>query len=73
MELKIEKKALKILLHVLISCRAPIDEKTEKELVKYYLSNASKDVIDYTKILEMANKDRIYTPFSRLKEFFFIH
>jgi len=69
MSLTINSKAYFILLKVLLSCRCPVSDKTEKKLIRYYKSNYRKRSLDYDTIINIANKEEDETVFHRLKEF----
>ncbi len=69
MTLTINPKAYFILLKVLLSCRCPISDKTERKLIKYYKVNSKKRSINYDSVIKYADEEGDETVFHRLKDF----
>ena len=69
MQVKIEKKGLKTLLYTLLSCRCPVTEDTEKMLFREYFRVQDSEMIDFTSILRIADKNPQKTPIHLLFEF----
>ena len=69
MKFQIERMAFKFLLNVLLSCRCPVSDNTEKKLINYYKRSAGKDVVNYESILKIAEKEGKETVFNKLREF----
>ncbi|MCD4783337.1 MAG: hypothetical protein K8T10_05820 [Candidatus Eremiobacteraeota bacterium] len=69
MQISIETRAMRIFINTLLSCRCPVSQEVEKEIVDLYLSGRDMPYIDFTRVLEIAGKMNNETPFHRLKEF----
>jgi len=69
MSLAINLKAYFILLKILLSCRCPVSDKTERKLIRYYKSNSRKGNVNYDAIIRIADEEEDETVFHRLKEF----
>ena len=69
MDISINQKAYYILLKVLLSCRCPVSDNTEKKLINYYKKNSEKRHISYDTIINLADQEEDETVFHRLKEF----
>ena len=71
MHINIETGAMRVLINTLLSCRCPVPEKVESEIISIYKEQKGRDslYIDYGKVLEAADKSCGETPFHRLKEF----
>lgn len=69
MQIYIETRAMRVFINTLLSCRCPVSQEVEKEIVGLYLSGKDKLYIDFARVLEIADKMNCETPFHRLKEF----
>lgn len=69
MKMFINNVAYKNLLKVLLSCRCPLSENVESDLVNYYINNSSTNNLDYSEIMEITKAEGKETVFDRLKEF----
>jgi hypothetical protein len=69
MIVKIETEAAASLLNVLLSCRCPIKEEVEEEIMHYYISQKNQPSFDFQKVIEMADKSSDNTVFHRLRDF----
>jgi len=73
MQISIETRAMRVFLNILLSCRCPVSQEVEEEIVGLYLSGRDKPYIDYVRVLESADRMNCETPFHRLKEFIAYH
>jgi len=69
MKISINTRAYKTLINVLLSCRCPISKETEKDLIDYYKSKVSSNILNYSDVIKIANGEKKETVFHRLKEF----
>ena len=69
MEFKIKRSALKCLLNCLLSCRCPISDNIEEELIDFYKSSEGEYEVNYESVVAIAEKEGRETVFHRLREF----
>jgi hypothetical protein len=69
MRFQIERTALKCLLNVLLSCRCPVSEKAEEDLINFFGTTTGQSVVDYEAVIKIANDKEGETVFDRLREF----
>ena len=69
MRFRIQRKAFKTLLNVLLSCRCPVSERIEHTLISYYKDTEGESEIDYDTVVTIADLEGGATVFHRLREF----
>lgn len=69
MKIMIEKAGLQTLLHSMLSCRCPVTEKTERALFHAYFGVKEQALIDFNRILAVADTNPVATPVHFLRDF----
>ena len=53
---------MQTILYGVLSCKCPVDEFVERSLFAYYLDNIQEEVLDFSDLLALADKNSVPTP-----------
>jgi hypothetical protein len=69
MHITIERKGLQTLLHMLLSCKCPVSEETERALFQEYHKVKHQESIDFSALLKVADMNPQRTPLHLVADF----